>query len=116
MAIATQAMTNPEQIIESRQGTHGSFKENSRLTRAFLRVAETGLNYKQLNDMQLEALHMNFHKISRLLSGDCNEPDHWLDSGNYMHLPEKFKADDIFTDVSSMLSLDKRTVERENTD
>ena len=81
----------PSKIIESRQGTHGSFAENSRLTQAFLKVAKTGINWEKLNDMQLEALHMNFHKISRALSGDYNESDHWLDAGNYMHLPEKFK-------------------------
>lgn len=84
---------NGEQIIQQRQGTHGSFAENSRLTQGFLKVAQTSVNWDKLNDMQLEALHMNFHKISRLLSGDHNEPDHWLDGGNYMHLPEKFKGD-----------------------
>lgn len=81
-----------EEIIQSRQSTHGSFAENSRLTQAFLKVAMTGKNWNELNDMQHEALHMTLHKISRLLSGDHNESDHWLDGGNYMHLPEKFKS------------------------
>lgn len=81
---------NPEQIIESRQSTHGSFIDNARISQTLLRVAETGKNYDSLTDVQREALHMTFHKIARLLSGNCDEDDHWNDGGNYLHLSVKF--------------------------
>lgn len=81
----------PKQIIEQRQSTHGSFAENARLSQGFMKLVATGQNYDKLTDVQREALHMTLHKISRILSGNNFEDDHWLDGGNYLHLAIKFK-------------------------
>jgi hypothetical protein len=39
-----------------------------------------------LTDVQREALEMILHKIGRIVTGNPNEPDHWLDIEGYARL------------------------------
>lgn len=75
--------------LKERGKTHGDFRENSRLSQAFKNVIRTGVNYPELTDVQLEALHMIVHKISRILSGNQNHADAWHDIAGYATLVEE---------------------------
>jgi hypothetical protein len=44
------------------------------------------MNYGQLSAVQKEALDMICSKISRILSGNPDFPDHWLDIEGYARL------------------------------
>lgn len=75
--------------LEERHNTHGDFHDNARLAQAMLSTARSSQNWQKLSDAQKEGLHMIFHKISRALSGDNNNPDHWHDIAGYATLIEK---------------------------
>lgn len=73
-----------EQTLQSRGKTHGSFADNAfyaQELRTLFRQGHTGLT-----NIQREALDMIAGKISRILSGNPNEPDHWLDIEGYARL------------------------------
>jgi hypothetical protein len=42
--------------------------------------------WKRLSMGQREALEMLAHKVARILAGDCNHRDHWMDIGGYAEL------------------------------
>lgn len=75
-----------QETLAQRAKTHGDFRENGRIMQALKdRMIET-VNWPDLPDEQKEALQMIQHKIGRILSGNNNEPDHWLDLSGYATL------------------------------
>lgn len=76
-------MTDIQQTLNERGKTHGDFKENSRISQE---IKATIHGARQLSDPQAEALDMIAHKISRILAGNPNEPDHWRDIAGYATL------------------------------
>jgi hypothetical protein len=79
-----------ENILEERNKTHGAFTDNARVAQELKDVMLHTRNWDKLHPVHKEALHMTAHKIARILSGDFKHNDHWIDGGNYMHLPIKF--------------------------
>lgn len=73
-------------ILLNRQVTHGEFRENANLTIEMEFIATQSTNWKHLSDAQTVALRMIFQKISRALSGDHTEIDHWKDIAGYAEL------------------------------
>ena len=84
-------------ILDERAARYGKFTDHARLTysikremRQFQRQAETaprawdGLAYDQQ-----EALEMIAHKIGRILNGDPNYVDSWVDIAGYSTLVAK---------------------------
>lgn len=75
-----------QDTLNQRAKTHGCFKENGRIMQALKMEMVNSVNWCHLPDEQKEALHMIQHKIGRILSGNNNEPDHWLDISGYSML------------------------------
>jgi hypothetical protein len=73
-------------LIKDRRGTHGNFYEQSWLSQELKKIARQGVRWDDLTCMQKEALQMILHKLSRILSGDPNCVDHWLDIQGYSQL------------------------------
>lgn len=78
-----------DKTLEDRQHTHGDFKENARISQALCHIMRLGVNWDKLSLVQREALEMIAHKISRILSGNYNEPDHAHDIAGYATLMER---------------------------
>ena len=81
-------MTDIDYILETRGGTHGDFTDNayfSTLMKDLIREAVKD-KHQVLTPVQREALDMISHKISRIVCGDANEPDHWTDIAGYAML------------------------------
>lgn len=78
-----------ESTLAERGKTHGSFVENGRIMQQLKDVIRSGVNWDTLEPYQKEALDMTCHKMGRILSGDPNEPDHWVDICGYNKLVEK---------------------------
>lgn len=88
-------MTATEQILEERKGTHGSFADNARVSQCLKQVLHNERSfYVSLSHSQQEALDMICCKISRILSGNADEPDHWQDIAGYATLVVKELASD----------------------
>ena len=81
-------MTDLKSILEERSRSHGDFNEPARIAQGLKAVARNGINWKQnhLTDVQMEAIEMILHKIGRIVSGDPNHKDHWLDIAGYAQL------------------------------
>lgn len=81
-------MTNQstEELVSDRKKTHGSWVEQSALAHSLKATVRSVINnrhYTSFTPSQLEALDMICVKISRIVTGNPDEPDHWNDIAGY---------------------------------
>lgn len=72
-----------QETLSERHSTHGAFKDNAKLTQEFMAIAQAGINYDNMTDIQKTSVFMILHKLARALSGDSNYLDHWHDIIGY---------------------------------
>lgn len=96
-------MEQISETLRNRHSIHGNFSDNSRMSQVLKRLIRGEYNhdelseslyifrvgYNRLSPVQIEALDMIFHKISRILAGNPNHPDHWHDISGYATLAEE---------------------------
>ena len=75
-----------DKILKQRHNTYGSFMSQALLTQTFKEVARGSINYSHMAADQKEALDMIFNKIARILNGDPNYADSWVDVAGYAKL------------------------------
>ena len=77
-----------KEVLAERQTTHGNFEDNARIMQGLKRLVRNELIFlnKSLTDTQAEALDMILHKIGRIVTGNANLDDHWLDIAGYAKL------------------------------
>ena len=77
-----------DQILDQRGSRYGSFKGHAEVTQDLKNVSAQHLRKrdKLLADDQQEALDMIFHKIGRIINGDPNYDDSWVDIAGYAQL------------------------------
>jgi uncharacterized protein DUF6378 len=73
-----------QDVLNERGKRYGAFCDQALLSQS-LKVAMR-LNDGHLAPDQREALEMIAHKIARILSGDPNYPDSWVDIAGYAQL------------------------------
>lgn len=84
----------PDQIIVERNKIHGNFNSNSMISQAIKALFGGGIlvnvqvptHWQMLSAIQKEALEMIALKLSRIVTGNPNEPDHWNDIAGYARL------------------------------
>ena len=81
-------MTNITQTLEERGNRYGKFTGHSEITIALKNVIHIELlkREKILPDDMTEALHMICHKIGRIINGNENYDDSWIDIAGYAQL------------------------------
>jgi len=81
---ASRVKNDIQSTLTEREKTHGDFAENALVMQKLKRVCHAAPNWSSnLTDVQMEAIDMICHKLGRILSGDPNHPDHWLDVQGY---------------------------------
>lgn len=75
-----------DNILKERHNTYGSFMSQALLTQTFKEVARKSANYDHMAVDQKEALDMIFNKIARILNGNPNYADSWVDIAGYAKL------------------------------
>ena len=78
-------MTDITTTLEERGSRYGKFTEHSRITQNIKAMMAEG-NWFDLQPDQKEALEMFAHKIGRILNGDPNYADSWIDIAGYAKL------------------------------
>lgn len=80
--------TDVTEILEERGSRYGPFLTHAMITQMLKGAANTYLTQhnKTLMPDQQEALDMIFHKIGRILNGDPNYADSWVDIAGYAKL------------------------------
>lgn len=74
------------ELLAERGETHGSFADNARIAQAMKNLWRGQKGWASLTDMQREALEVIALKVSRIISGKPEEPDHWCDISGYATL------------------------------
>jgi Domain of unknown function (DUF6378) len=69
--------------------THGDFDECARVSQEVLRTMRSAPRWKDLTDAQVEAIQMIAHKLHRIVCGDPNHLDHWVDIAGYARLAQR---------------------------
>lgn len=82
---------NIEKMLEERGSRYGNFETHARLTQAMKDIftnkdSKCLTCWDRLSPSQKEALEMVAHKIGRILNGDPNYLDSWLDIVGYVQL------------------------------
>ena len=72
-------------LLNERQQTHGSFARNAEISQAIKSIYRR-FGYHDLRDEHVEALEMIALKLSRVLSGQASQNDHWDDIAGYAKL------------------------------
>lgn len=75
-----------EDVLNQRQATYGSFTKNAEVSQMLKYFMTQGTNYKQMPVAHREALEMIVHKIARIVNGDPNYIDNWIDICGYSQL------------------------------
>jgi hypothetical protein len=80
--------TSVDAVLAERGARYGKFEDHARITQELKGVMGEFLldQRKRLDDDQIEALEMIFHKIGRILNGDPNYADSWIDIAGYAKL------------------------------
>ena len=75
-----------EEVLNQRQSTYGSFTKNAEISQMMKYFMAQDTNYKQMPLAHREALEMIVHKIARIVNGDPNYIDNWIDICGYSQL------------------------------
>lgn len=78
------------QVIREREKTHGNYQTQSGLAQKFKKTLRSSPNWDKLNEPQTEALEAIAVKLARILAGDVNHKDHWIDIQGYAFLGGDF--------------------------
>lgn len=85
-----QAVTSGDSYVEKltaeRKSTHGNWVDQAALANELKERMRGSPNWNSLKPYQSEALDMIATKLSRILSGNPTEPDHWDDIAGYAYL------------------------------
>jgi hypothetical protein len=80
--------TDVSKVLDERGNRYGKFKDHAKITQSLKWVVETALEQqkKNLEPDQKEAIDMICHKIGRIVNGDPNYADSWIDIAGYAKL------------------------------
>jgi hypothetical protein len=73
-----------DDLLDARRRRHGNFAETAAVAQAI--KAAFGDRAARLPPVQREALDQIAAKLARILCGDANHADHWLDLAGYARL------------------------------
>jgi hypothetical protein len=76
--------TDVSALLEERGNRYGKFRDHAAISQMLKGVMDSV--DKNMEADQREALEMIFHKIARILNGDPNYADSWVDIAGYAQL------------------------------
>jgi hypothetical protein len=82
----SNANMNIASVLAERGSRYGSFSEHARITQSIKDAMANSKNFYLLDPSKKEALEMVAHKIGRILNGDPNYLDSWVDIVGYTQL------------------------------
>jgi hypothetical protein len=89
--------TDTKTILAERGARYGTFASNAATSQALKRIMAEHLAKanKQVADDQWEAMEMIAHKIARIINGDPDYADNWVDIAGYAQLVADRLAGDV---------------------
>lgn len=77
-------MSNISSILDQREKQHGDYGQSAAVSQNIKKATNYGL--AKLSPVQRESLDLIATKIGRIICGDPNNADHWLDIEGYARL------------------------------
>jgi len=74
------------EVLYERGKRYGKFKNHAQISQGIKAVMCSNGKWQNLEPDQAEALSMIAHKIARILNGDPNYADSWVDIAGYAQL------------------------------
>lgn len=78
--------TNVNEMLAGREDRYGSFQGHARISQDLKAAMHERSGWDGLQADQREALEMIQHKVARILNGDPNYADNWVDIAGYATL------------------------------
>jgi len=78
-----------ETILAARKKTHGDYADQAALAQSLKRMLRNTRNWEKMDFCQAQSMEAFCDKISRVLTGDNDEIDHWQDISGYAQLVVK---------------------------
>jgi hypothetical protein len=75
--------TNINEMLAGREARYGTFEGHASISQTIKDDMRNHPGWERLVSDQREALEMIAHKIARILNGDPNYADNWVDLGGY---------------------------------
>lgn len=79
-------MSEIKDVLEERGSRYGKFVGHAEVTQRLKRAMYAHPKYFHLGSDHREALEMIVHKIGRIINGDPNYDDSWVDIAGYAQL------------------------------
>ena len=76
--------SNP--VLNERETTHGDYKVTAIISQFLKRFFRDQMGWEKLSESQRESFDSIAIKMARILSGNPNEKDHWVDIKGYVDL------------------------------
>lgn len=73
-------------VLSERGSRYGSLMSNATISQNLKEILHNSTNWEAMPPDMKEALHMIVHKISRIVEGDFNYDDSWIDISGYSTL------------------------------
>ena len=94
MSTQTSESQSIDTMLRERGSRYGLFSGHAYITQSIKEAMKDSLNWHGLASDQKEALEMVAHKIGRILNGDPNYLDSWVDIVGYTQLViDRLKGD-----------------------
>lgn len=80
--------TDVDKVLDERGSRYGTFEGHAIVAQSLKMIVRTNLvaKNKVLKASQQEALDMIMHKVARIINGDPNYADSWVDIAGYAKL------------------------------
>jgi len=72
--------------LDERAKTHGNYADQARAAQFIKQLLRACPRWKDLSLPQMESLELIAMKLSRIVHGNPDEPDHWRDVAGYAEL------------------------------
>jgi len=81
-----EPMSDIDAVLAERGKTHGNFNINCKVSQQIKRNLREFTGWHKLDESKRESLDMIAHKIGRIIAGDPDFADHWVDIAGYAQL------------------------------
>lgn len=91
--MAGKKTNSVDTVLSSRRNIYGEFRDNAEVTQNLMHILSrkfidinSGEAWDKIPDTQKVAMYMICHKLARIVCGDPNYTDNWLDIAGYATL------------------------------
>ena len=79
-------MNDIREVLNERGINYGEFRDFAEIARMFKSIAHHSPSWERMSGVQKEGMDMVLHKVSRILNGNPNFMDSWVDIIGYAQL------------------------------